>query len=129
MSTHSNLLKTIMGKQPILNIGCLGSVSDGKSTTVFQLTGTKTQRHSNEKTRNITIKPGYANMKIWRSPDGKYITTNSENIIADAELIHHLSFVDCPGHQELILTMMGSVSLMKGAIVVISAAEPISKLS
>ena len=127
MSTHSNLLKTIMGKQPILNIGCLGSVSDGKSTTVFQLTGTKTQRHSNEKTRNITIKPGYANMKIWRSPDGKYITTNSENIVVDAELIHHLSFVDCPGHQELILTMMGSVSLMKGAIVVVSAAEEISK--
>ena len=56
-----------MEKQPILNIGCLGSVSDGKSTTVFQLTGTKTQTHSKEKTRNITIKQGYANMKIWQN--------------------------------------------------------------
>ena len=30
-------------KQPQLNIGMLGSVSDGKSTTVFKLSGTKTQ--------------------------------------------------------------------------------------
>ena len=115
-----------MKNQPILNIGCLGSVSDGKSTTVFQLTGVKTQTHSNEKTRNITIKPGYANMKVWLKSDGEYITTDSNTeSIEGATLVHHLSFVDCPGHQELILTMMGSVSLMKGAIVVVSAAEQI----
>jgi translation initiation factor 2 subunit 3 len=118
---------TKMTNQPILNIGCLGSVSDGKSTTVFQLTGTKTQRHSNEKTRNITIKPGYANMKVWLKENGEYETTNSDGIVENAQLVHHLSFVDCPGHQELILTMMGSVSLMKGAIVVVSAAEEIKK--
>jgi len=112
--------------QPILNIGCLGSVSDGKSTTVLQLTGIKTQTHSNEKTRNITIKPGYANMKVWLNSNGEYTTTDSNTEeMNGAELVHHLSFVDCPGHQELILTMMGSVSLMKGAIVVVSAAEPI----
>lgn len=118
---------TRMAKQPVLNIGCLGSVSDGKSTTVFQLTGTKTQRHSSEKTRNITIKPGYANMKVWIKDDGEYETTNSEGVVENARLVHHVSFVDCPGHQELILAMMGSVSLMTGAIVVVSAAEPISK--
>lgn len=121
-------ISNLLHKQPILNIGCLGSVSDGKSTTVYQLTGIKTQRHSNEKTRNITIKPGYANMKIWKSKEGDYKTTGSEiNEMDNYELVHHLSFVDCPGHQELILTMMSSVSLMKGAIVVVSAGEPISK--
>jgi translation initiation factor 2 subunit 3 len=113
--------------KPIFNIGALGAVSDGKSTTVFQLTGTKTQRNSNEVIRNITIKPGYANMKIWQNSDGSFVTTNSETTLDDATLVHHLSFVDCPGHQEYIFTMMGSVSLMKGAIVVVSAAEPISK--
>jgi translation initiation factor 2 subunit 3 len=122
----SNNIYTRMNFQPILNIGCLGSVSDGKSTTVAQLTGTKTQRHSDEQIRNITIKPGYANMKVWEK-DGMYTTTNSESIVEGGRLIHHLSFVDCPGHQELILAMMGSVSLMKGALVVVSAAEPISK--
>jgi translation initiation factor 2 subunit 3 len=111
--------------KPIFNLGCLGPVSNGKSTVVYQLTGTKTPRHSTEKTRNITIKPGYANMKIWQKLDGTFITTNSETIIMeDATLVHHLSFVDCPGHQELILTMMSSVSLMNGALIVVSADEP-----
>ena len=114
-----------MNNQPILNIGCLGSVSDGKSTTVFQLTGIKTQKDSREQTRNITIKQGYANMKIWKDSNGKYSTTNSSEKKEDCELAHHISFVDCPGHQTLILTMLSSVSLMKGALVVVSAAEDI----
>lgn len=124
-----------MQYQPIFNIGCLGSVSDGKSTMVYQLTGTKTQRHSNEKIRNITIKPGYANLKIWYCDScEEYDSSSSEktNLLCrycntDCELVNHISFVDCPGHAELILTMMGSLSLMKGSVVVISAAEPINK--
>jgi translation initiation factor 2 subunit 3 len=116
-----------MKKQPITNIGCMGSVSDGKSTTVFQLTGSKTQRHSEEQIRNITVKPGYANMKVWLDREADdYKTTNSKiEEMDDYELINHISFVDCPGHHSLILAMMSSVSLMKGAIVVVSAAEPL----
>lgn len=117
-----------INKQPIMNIGMLGSVADGKSTCVLKLTGTKTQRHSNELKRNITIKPGYANLKIWKDSDDKYHSTNSKSkSYKDCELVHHLSFVDCPGHHELILTMLGSINLMTGVIVVVSAAEPISK--
>jgi len=124
-----NLTSVYMQNQPILNIGCLGSVSDGKSTTVEKLTGTKTQRHSSEKIRNITIKPGYANMKIWYNKEEDiYETTNSQVMnMENFELVHHLSFVDCPGHQELILTMMSSVSLMKGALVVVAANEDVKK--
>jgi len=119
-------------KQPVLNIGMLGSVSDGKSTCVKFLTGTQTQKHSSEKTRNITIKPGYANMKIWSDYDGTLYSTNSspEKHVIDGEeckLINHVSFVDCPGHQELILTMLGSIKLMNAVIVVVSASEPIDK--
>lgn len=112
-------------KQPIMNIGMLGSVSDGKSTTVFQLTGNKTQKHSAELKRNITIKPGYANMKIYNN--NNILSSCNSNKTLPGKLIHHLSFVDCPGHNELILTMLSNINLMKGAIVVVSAAEPISK--
>lgn len=120
-----------ISKQPVLNVGMLGSVSDGKSTCVRALTGIKTQRHSSEKTRNITIKPGYANLKIW-SDGKKFYSTDSKpnNYQAggkECELAHHLSFVDCPGHQELILTMLGSIKLMNAVIVVVSAADPIDK--
>lgn len=119
-------------KQPVLNIGMLGSVSDGKSTCVRVLTGIKTQKHSSEKTRNITIKPGYANMKIWSDDDGTLYSTSSkpEKHIIDGEeckIINHVSFVDCPGHQELILTMLGSIKLMNAVIVIVSASEPIDK--
>ncbi len=121
--------------QPNMNIGTLGSVSDGKSTMIYQLTGIKTQKHSSEKQRNITIKPGYANLKIWYCGScEEYDSSSSDktNLLCkycntDSELVNHISFVDCPGHAELILTMMGSLSLMKGSVVVISAAEPINK--
>jgi translation initiation factor 2 subunit 3 len=114
-----------MNSQPIINIGCLGSVSNGKSTLVEKLTGTRTQRHSNEKVRNITIKQGYANMKIWNNGINHY-TTNS-NTTSDDELVNHISFVDCPGHQDLIQTMLSSISLMDGAIIIIAVDQPLSK--
>lgn len=112
-------------KQQVMNIGMLGSVSDGKSTTVLKLTGTKTQKHSSELKRNITIKPGYANMKIYDN-NNELISCGSKKEL-DGKLVHHLSFVDCPGHNELILTMLANIDLMKGAIVIVSAAEPIER--
>ena len=111
-------------KQPQLNIGMLGSVSDGKSTTVYKLTGTKTQKYSSELKRNITIKPGYANMKIF-CKDGKLDSCNSSKNL-DGDLVNHISFVDCPGHYELIITMLSNIQVMDGIILVVSAAEKLS---
>jgi small GTP-binding protein len=122
-----------MKNQPIINIGCLGSVSDGKSTLVEKLTGIKTQRHSNEKDRNITIKQGYGNMKIWfNNINSNYYSTDStyNNLIIDnnpTELVNHISFVDCPGHQDLIKTLLSSISLMDGVIIVIAVNQSIDK--
>ena len=59
--------------QPIMNIGMLGSVSDVKSTTVLQLTGTKTQKHSSEMKRNITINaiaPGFISTDMTEQNNG-----------------------------------------------------------
>ncbi len=115
------MISTFINLQPIINIGCLGSVSDGKSTLIKCLTGTKTQKHSNEKIRNITIKQGYGNMKIWE--DG---TTTSSQVNKDIKLINHISFVDCPGHYDYIQTMLASISIMDGAIFVIAVDQPLS---
>lgn len=116
-----------MNNQPIINIGCLGSVSDGKSTLVEKLVGIKTQRHSKEKVRNITIKQGYANMKIWEDNDNNYITTNSKiDQYENYKLVNHISFVDCPGHHEFIQTMLTSINIMNGAIVVIAVDDTIN---
>jgi translation initiation factor 2 subunit 3 len=127
-------LARILSNQPTINIGCLGSVSDGKSTLVNCMTGIRTQKHSSEQKRNITIKQGYGNMKVWFDTDTNNLyTTNSkaQNYTTetddDCKLVNHVSFVDCPGHQELIQTMLSSISLMDGAIVVIAVDQPLDK--
>ena len=46
-------------------------------------------------------------MKIFNK-DGNLDSCNSnENL--EGELVHHLSFVDCPGHYELIITMLSNI--------------------
>ena len=52
-------------------IGTIGHVAHGKSTVVKALSGVHTVRFKNELERNITIKLGYANAKIYRSFDKK----------------------------------------------------------
>lgn len=114
----TNVLLENLKKQPIMNIGCLGSVSHGKSTMVKLLTGKSTQQHSKEKIKNITMKVGYANTKIYEN-NNNYTLEESEN------LVHHFSFVDCPGHHELIEVMMSGANLMNYGIVVVAGNQSI----
>jgi translation initiation factor 2 subunit 3 len=119
-------INTILNNQPIVRIGMLGSVSHGKSTFVNKVTGIKTQKHSSERTRNITIKQGYANMKIWSDGDDFYPTDSETATMEDYTLVNHISFIDCPGHQEYIDTMLSSVNMMDGAIVIVAADQKLS---
>jgi len=119
----------------MINICTLGSVADGKSSMVKMLTGEKTQRDSRELKRNITINAGYANLKIWNcekcnlkyssgEQSDEFICPECSNICI---LNKYISFADCPGHQELIITTMSSISLMKGAIVIVSVENSLKE--
>ena len=122
-------IKKIMKSQPICNIGMIGHVSNGKSTIVKQLTGTATQRHSLEITSNKTIKLGYSNAKIFKCkkcprPFG-YGASGSETKTLECkrcsekmELVNHISFVDSPGHNSLMATMMNGTCVMDYTILV-----------
>lgn len=109
-------LEELMINQPIINIGTLGSVSEGKSTLVKKLAGIITQCHSREKIRNITIKQGFGNMKIFSAPDGTLTTQGGK-------LVNHISWVDCPGHMDRIQTALGSISLMDGVVLIIGVKD------
>merc|ERR1712123_339308 len=61
----------VISRQATINIGTIGHVAHGKSTVVKALSGVHTVRFKNELERNITIKLGYANAKIYRSFDKK----------------------------------------------------------
>lgn len=55
----------VICNQATINIGTIGHVAHGKSTVVKSISGVQTVRFKNEIERNITIKLGYANAKVF----------------------------------------------------------------
>ncbi len=116
-------------KQPEANIGTIGHVDHGKTTLVQALTGIWASRHSEELKRGITIKLGYADMPIYKCPkcEGpKNYSTQPicPNCDSKATFVRAVSFVDAPGHEALMATMLSGAAIMDGAILVIAADEP-----
>lgn len=118
--------------QATLNIGMIGHVAHGKSTIVKAVSTVKTQRFKDEHIRNITIKLGYANAKIYQSEDGNHFDCHSsahpihyydEHLEQHMHMKRHISFVDCPGHDSLMTTMLTGTSVMDAAILLISAKD------
>lgn len=66
VSTLTPLSPEIIARQATINIGTIGHVAHGKSTVVKAISGVQTVRFKNELERNITIKLGYANAKIYK---------------------------------------------------------------
>lgn len=65
-STLTPLSPEIIARQATINIGTIGHVAHGKSTVVKAISGVQTVRFKNELERNITIKLGYANAKVYK---------------------------------------------------------------
>jgi translation initiation factor 2 subunit 3 len=120
---------TTLPRQPEMNIGTMGHVDHGKTTLVQALTGVWASRHSEELKRGITIKLGYADMPIYKcpkcQPPNNYTTKPvCPNCSSKATFERAISFVDAPGHEALMATMLSGAAIMDGAILVIAADEP-----
>ena len=123
-----NLLKKLP-KQPEVNIGTIGHVDHGKTTLVQALTGVWASRHSEELRRGITIKLGYADTPIYKCPGCPapqcYSTEpKCKGCTASGEFVRAVSFVDAPGHEALMATMLSGAAVMDGALLVVAADEP-----
>jgi translation initiation factor 2 subunit 3 len=125
----------VISRQATINIGTIGHVSHGKSTLVRAISGVRTGRHKSERVRNITIKLGYANAKIYKCacPAPSCFKSFSSNKEDNPEcekcrttmvLQRHVSFVDCPGHDIFMATMINGVAVMDGAMLLIAGNEP-----
>ena len=66
ISELTPLSPEIIARQATINIGTIGHVAHGKSTVVKAISGVQTVRFKNELERNITIKLGYANAKVYK---------------------------------------------------------------
>jgi len=113
---------------PSVNIGVVGHVDHGKTTLVSGLTGSWTDRHSEEIKRGISIRLGYADAVVYRCPEctgADSFTTGKTCPVCGgpAEPVRTVSFVDAPGHETLMATMLSGSALMDGAMLVIAANE------
>lgn len=102
---------------PELNVGVVGHIDHGKTTLLSSLTGKFTDTHSEELKRGITIKLGYADIIIYKDK-GKFNTEKGE-------IQRYISFIDAPGHEMLMATMLSGAAIIDAAILVISAFEGI----
>lgn len=116
-------------RQPEINIGTIGHVDHGKTTLVEAITGVWAARHSEELKRGITIKLGYADAPVYRCPvcESPHNYSTSEicpRCGSKCEFVRAYSFVDSPGHEALMATMLSGAAVMDGVILVIAADEP-----
>ncbi|KAK2769205.1 eukaryotic translation initiation factor 2 gamma subunit [Colletotrichum kahawae] len=143
VKTLTPLTPEIIARQATINIGTIGHVAHGKSTVVKAISGVQTVRFKNELIRNITIKLGYANAKIYQCDNaecprpGCFRSYKSEKEVdppceregcsGTYRLLRHvsapLSFVDCPGHDILMSTMLSGAAVMDAALLLIAGNE------
>ena len=105
---------------PEINIGMVGHIDHGKTTLLSRLTGKFTDTHSEELKRGITIKLGYADMIIYKL-SGNYSIEKKPG----STPIRYVSFIDAPGHEMLMATMLSGAAIIDAAILVIAANEGI----
>jgi len=118
-----------MKVQSEVNIGLVGHVDHGKTTLTKALSGIWTDTHSEEAKRGISIRLGYADITFRMCPECEapqcYTTTETcEHCGSKTEVLRKVSFVDSPGHETLMATMLSGAAIMDGAILVIGANEP-----
>ncbi|KAJ5907424.1 hypothetical protein N7495_000106 [Penicillium taxi] len=139
LSKLTPLSPEIIARQATVNIGTIGHVAHGKSTVVKALSTVQTVRFKNELERNITIKLGYANAKIYKCDNSAcprptcYKSYGSdkevdppcerEGCTGRYKLERHVSFVDCPGHDILMSTMLSGAAVMDAALLLIAGNE------
>lgn len=94
-------------------VGTAGHVDHGKTRLVRALTGVDTDRLKEEKARGISIELGYAYVPLERGATGAG-THAADDVIG---------FVDVPGHERLVHTMVAGAAGIDFALLVIAADD------
>jgi len=85
-------------------VGTAGHIDHGKTTLVHALTGVDTDRLPEEKARGISIELGYAYVDV-------------------PQLGERLGFIDVPGHEKLVHTMLAGASGIDYALLLVAADD------
>lgn len=105
--------------KPHLNIGTIGHVDHGKTTTTAALLSVSAALGYSAQAKDYaTIAKG----GITRG-DGKKIVTVATSHVEYESAKRHYAHVDCPGHADYIKNMITGAAQMDGAILVVSSAD------
>jgi len=123
-------MSSALTKQPEVNIGTAGHVDHGKTTLVRAITGVWAARHSEELKRGISIRIGYADVALMKCPNCPppqcyTVQKKCSGCGSAPEVIRVASFVDCPGHEVLMTTMLAGAAIMDGVLLIIASNEPV----
>ncbi len=105
--------------QPEINVGLVGHVDHGKTTLTERLSGKWTDTHSEEIKRGITIRLGYADCSFYYDEKNKSYTVEHNG----NKFVRKISFIDAPGHETLMATMLSGAAIMDGALLLVAANE------
>jgi len=114
--------------QPEINIGLVGHVDHGKTTLVKALSGKWTDTHSEELKRGITIRLGYADTVFrkcskCKEPECFCVNDKCPRCKTKTNPLRKVSFVDAPGHESLMATMLSGATIIDYALLLIAANE------
>ena len=114
--------------QPEINIGTVGHVDHGKTTLLYKLSGKWSDTHSEELKRGITIRLGYSDAIFYQCAKCEGSESYSTVKICPAHkvecsVLRKVSFVDAPGHETLMATMLSGAAVMDGVLLLIAANE------
>ncbi len=114
-----------MKLRPEVTIGLFGHVDHGKTTLTEKLSGKWTDTHSEELKRGITIRLGYADAILRKCKKcGEYtVKEKCPKCGNETEILRKVSFVDAPGHESLMATMLSGATLIDGALLLVAANE------
>jgi len=92
------------------------------------LSGEGPDRHSEAIKRGISIRLGYADAAFYKCPHceapASYTANATCNVCGGpAEFLRAVSFVDAPGHETLMATMLSGAAMMHGALLLVAANE------
>lgn len=114
--------------QPEITIGMVGHIDHGKTTLLSRLTGKWASTHSEEIKKGITIRLGYADAHFYKCSKCKGADAYGTNVKcakcgSETKVERIVSFVDAPGHETLMATMLSGAAIMDAAILLVAANE------
>ena len=111
-------------------IGTAGHIDHGKTTLVRALTGVDTDRLPEEKARGISIELGYAYLDVPNtgSPQAASTPPPPEGVKParggpSPACADRIGFIDVPGHEKLVHTMLSGASGIDFALLLVAADD------